>query len=87
LRAGHNGLNNPICSMGLPSRPDLQPKIYLILIVGFSFRMFRRRGCDETILLRMKPFSPLRADVPKRWPTINLPNETPPSGESGRQSC
>src|SRR5713226_2705985 len=43
--------------------------------------MFRRGRGDETILLRMKPFSPLRADVPKRSLTINLPNEAPPSGE------
>ncbi len=43
--------------------------------------MFRRGRSDETILLRMKPFSPLRADVPKRSLTINLPNEAPPSGD------
>src|SRR5258706_9838425 len=43
--------------------------------------MFRRACCDETILLRTKPFSPLRADVPKRWLTINLPNEAPSSGD------
>src|ERR1700730_13703784 len=43
--------------------------------------MFRRACCDETILQRMKPFSPLRADVPKRWLPINLPNEAPSSGD------
>src|SRR4051794_3637540 len=35
--------------------------------------MFRRGGCDETILRRMKPFFPWRADVPKRSLTRNLP--------------
>src|SRR6267142_1365868 len=43
--------------------------------------MFRRRRPDETILPGMKPFSPFRADVPKRWLTITLPNEAPPSGD------
>ena len=44
-------------------------------LLAFPARMFRRQSRDETILLRMKPFSPWRADVPKRWLTINLPNE------------
>jgi RNA polymerase sigma-70 factor (ECF subfamily) len=43
--------------------------------------MFRRCGCDETILPRTKPFSPWRADVPKRSLTINPPNEAPPGGD------
>ena len=43
--------------------------------------MFRRGRGDETILRRMKPFSSLRADVPKRSLTINLLNEAPSSGD------
>jgi hypothetical protein len=43
--------------------------------------MFRRNPRDETILLPMKPFSTLRADIPKRSLTINPPNEAPPSGD------
>src|SRR3981081_2462315 len=50
-------------------------------LLGFRSRMFRRCGCDETILPRTKPFSPLRADVPKRSLTINPPNEAPPGGD------
>src|SRR6202051_2168557 len=45
--------------------------------------MFRRASCHETILLRMKPFSAWRADVPKRSLTNNPPNEAPPSGDTG----
>jgi hypothetical protein len=48
---------------------------------GFHARLFRRSASDETILLRMKPFSAFGADIPKRSLTINLPNETPPSGD------
>jgi hypothetical protein len=32
----------------------------------FHAELFRRGGRDETILLRMKPFSTFRADIPKR---------------------
>jgi RNA polymerase sigma-70 factor (ECF subfamily) len=39
--------------------------------------MFRREACDETILSSMKPFFPIRAEVPKRWLINVLPNETP----------
>jgi RNA polymerase sigma-70 factor (ECF subfamily) len=45
--------------------------------------MFRRAPGDETILLGMKPFSTLRADVPKPGLTNNLPNEAPQSGDTG----
>src|SRR5207244_12691657 len=39
--------------------------------------MFRPGRRDETILLRLKPFSAWRADIPKRSLTINSPNEAP----------
>src|SRR5258708_30300018 len=39
--------------------------------------MFRRGRRDETILLRLKPFSAWRADIPKRSLAINSPNEAP----------
>src|SRR5260370_37708965 len=39
--------------------------------------MFRRAACRETILRGMKPFSPWRADVPKRSLIITPPNEAP----------
>src|SRR5258708_11804598 len=38
--------------------------------------MFRPGRRDETILLRLKPFSAWRADIPKRSLAINLRNET-----------
>jgi len=50
-------------------------------LLAFPSRLFRRRGRDETILLRTKPFSAFGADIPKRWLTINFANETPSSGE------
>src|SRR5471030_2843738 len=40
--------------------------------------MFRRNTRDETILPGTKPFSTLRADVPKRWLINSLLNEAPP---------
>src|ERR1700754_1686774 len=40
--------------------------------------MFRRKACNETILPPAKPFSALRADIPKRRLIITHPNETPP---------
>jgi len=39
--------------------------------------MFRRDRCHETIFPGMKPFSPWRADIPKRSLIITLPNEAP----------
>jgi hypothetical protein len=39
--------------------------------------MFRPGRRDETILLRLKPFSAWRADIPKRSLAINSPNEAP----------
>jgi RNA polymerase sigma-70 factor (ECF subfamily) len=50
-------------------------------LLAFSLELFRRGLCDETILLATKPFWAFRADVRKRWLTINPPNETPQSGE------
>src|SRR5206468_11158116 len=44
---------------------------------SFQPRMFRRGRRDETILLGLKPFSPWRADIPKRSLTINSPNQAP----------
>jgi RNA polymerase sigma-70 factor (ECF subfamily) len=46
-------------------------------LLAFHAGLFRRDGCDETILPRMKPFSAFRADIPKRSPINNLPNEAP----------
>jgi RNA polymerase sigma-70 factor (ECF subfamily) len=39
--------------------------------------MFRPGRRDETILLRLKPFSAWRADIPKRSLAINSPNKAP----------
>jgi RNA polymerase sigma-70 factor (ECF subfamily) len=47
----------------------------IIEIASIFVRMFHRPDCDETILLRTKPFSGCRAEVPKRSLTNNLPNE------------
>jgi RNA polymerase sigma-70 factor (ECF subfamily) len=47
-------------------------------LLAFFVRLFRRRGRDETILRRTKPFSAFRADIPKRSPINNFPNEAPP---------
>jgi RNA polymerase sigma-70 factor (ECF subfamily) len=57
------------------------PTLRSLKLLGFLPRMFRRGRGDETILRHMKPFSSLRADVPKRSLTINLPNDAPPSGD------
>jgi RNA polymerase sigma-70 factor (ECF subfamily) len=46
-------------------------------LLVFNAGLFRRRPRDETILPRMKPFSPWRADVPKRWLVNNFPNKAP----------
>jgi RNA polymerase sigma-70 factor, ECF subfamily len=40
-------------------------------LLTFRTGLFRRRRCDETILLRTKPFSAFGADIPKRSLTIN----------------
>jgi hypothetical protein len=45
--------------------------------------MFHRNSSDETILPRMKPFSALRADIPKRSLRTNLLNEAPLRGDTG----
>jgi RNA polymerase sigma-70 factor (ECF subfamily) len=49
--------------------------------LAFHPGLFRRRGRDDTILLSTKPFSILRADVPKRSLAINCSNEAPPNGD------
>jgi hypothetical protein len=54
-----------------------------IEIIRISIPMFRRHANDETILLRMKPFSTLRADIPKRSLRSVLLNEAPSSGDTG----
>ena len=66
-----------------------QPKIYLIQIAGISCRIVSsRRPGDETILLRTKPFSPWRADVPKRWLINNLSQRSAANAAiTGRLSC
>jgi RNA polymerase sigma-70 factor, ECF subfamily len=46
-------------------------------LLAFPARLFRRHGLDETILPRMKPFSALRADIPKRSAINNFPKQAP----------
>jgi RNA polymerase sigma-70 factor, ECF subfamily len=41
-------------------------------LLAFHADLFRRKRHDETILLGMKPFSDFRADIPKRYLTINF---------------
>ena len=66
---------------GSPPSRGRHPICRPLKLLTFLARMFRRRGGDETILLRTKPFSAFRADIPKRSLTINLGNQTPPSGD------
>jgi hypothetical protein len=56
----------------------IAPKPILFRLLAFHAGLFRRHSCDETILPGTKPFSLLRAEVPKRWLINNLPNEAPP---------
>jgi RNA polymerase sigma-70 factor (ECF subfamily) len=54
------------------------PILRSLKLLVFLLRMFRRNPRDETILPGTKPFSTLRADVPKRWLINSLLNEAPP---------
>jgi RNA polymerase sigma-70 factor (ECF subfamily) len=52
-------------------------------LLDFISELFRRGQHDETILLRTKPFSAWRADIPKRSLINNFPHEAPPKRRHG----
>jgi hypothetical protein len=67
--------------------PDDNLRFICLKLLAFSSRLFRRRRSDETILLGMKPFSALQADVPKPSLATNEPTKRRQRGDTGRSSC